>query len=165
MMLVRSKLDPLNDNVPFKDDTIVVAQKMIFHDEFYYKVYIVGSSIHIQPRQSIRIDSTTFNSQDLPKECLRTTLPSIILQQTNAIKDLASIIRRSTGLSLFGFDVIVQKDTNALYVIDLNYFPSYIGESLSMVAFFYIRYLSGMPDFEEAFVQLLYEKNVQPIPF
>lgn len=42
-----------------------------------------------------------------------------------AVRAIGERIREALGLSLFGFDVIVSDATQELYVIDVNYFPSY----------------------------------------
>ena len=40
---------------------------------------------------------------------------------------MAAWLRHETGLSLFGFDVLVEAHTGAHLVVDLNYFPSATG--------------------------------------
>ncbi|GMF28343.1 unnamed protein product [Phytophthora lilii] len=42
-----------------------------------------------------------------------------------AVRAIGERLRDELKLTLFGFDVIVADDTQDLYVIDVNYFPSY----------------------------------------
>lgn len=42
-----------------------------------------------------------------------------------AVRAIGERIREALGLTLFGFDVIVSDATQELFVIDVNYFPSY----------------------------------------
>lgn len=41
------------------------------------------------------------------------------------VQHTARFLQKHIGLSLFGFDVVVNSHTNALTIIDVNYFPSY----------------------------------------
>lgn len=50
-------------------------------------------------------------------------LPSIVTLE--AARKAAVRMREAFGLSIFGFDVIIDGDTGEALVIDVNYFPSF----------------------------------------
>jgi len=43
----------------------------------------------------------------------------------NMIKNVAERIRNQFGIEIFGFDVIVSETANDIFIVDINYFPSY----------------------------------------
>lgn len=45
------------------------------------------------------------------------------------LKAIALVFQTRLGLTLFGFDVVIEDGTNTHYVIDINYFPGYEGVS------------------------------------
>jgi hypothetical protein len=44
-----------------------------------------------------------------------------------SVRAMAAWLRTATGLTLFGFDVLVDAASGAHLVVDLNYFPSATG--------------------------------------
>jgi inositol-1,3,4-trisphosphate 5/6-kinase/inositol-tetrakisphosphate 1-kinase len=65
------------------------------------------------------------------------------------VKWVAQKLRGVLNLNMFGFDVIRESKTNVLYIVDINYFPSYKGvHDLSELIVRHIsRQVSGSPYF------------------
>jgi hypothetical protein len=78
-----------------------------------------------------------FDSQTLPKQAIEGYAGAWPLDQD--VKELADSVAKHSGLTLFGFDLVMDEHDGKVYVIDLNYFPSY----------------EGMPEFERLFYEML----------
>ena len=52
-----------------------------------------------------------------------TSVPYRPSQETMEL--IARQVGRQSGLGLFGFDLLIQQENRALYIVDINYFPSY----------------------------------------
>ena len=123
----------------------ILLQEYKDHDGIFYKCYRIGSSSHIATRLSLpnlhhmsTDRSVFFDTQkpfpsyeafdlqepSLPHNDHSALLPpSAKVQQT--IIAIGDLLERNFGLTLFGFDVIIEKGTKKVFVVDINYFPSY----------------------------------------
>lgn len=118
-----------------------VAQQFVVHDARLLKVYVLGPQYHLTWRPSLRNftagDNSTifFNSQEVSKP----HSSSPLIDETSAsdvappmpcprrLHFLVGIIREELGQQLFGIDIILEKGTGRLCIIDINNFPGYDG--------------------------------------
>ncbi|KAI8329715.1 inositol 1, 3, 4-trisphosphate 5/6-kinase-domain-containing protein [Chlamydoabsidia padenii] len=144
----------------------LILQKFIQHDGVIVKIYVAGGQIHVSTRPSIvNVTPETgviyFDSQMLPKQFDTTTSSQTvqpfvmtcddnnIQAQKDALLDhellqrIAITLQKQSGLTFFGFDVLLESGTNDYYVVDLNYFPSF----------------KNVTDFQSIFVAIL-KKNL-----
>jgi len=116
--------------------TPFLIQEYINHNATIFKVFVIGDYLNTVRRKSLRnvdkteVDSLYFDSQvPFPphltiEDSESNNLP---LPPLNTIKAIAQKIRTLLGLSLFGFDVINNIDSNTYACVDINYFPGYAG--------------------------------------
>ncbi|XP_030400199.1 inositol-tetrakisphosphate 1-kinase-like [Gopherus evgoodei] len=119
-----------------------LLQSFINHDAVLFKVFVVGSSHFVVRRPSLKNfprgesarKSIFFNSCSVskPESCSRLTeLDEATLEPTppsdNVVCRAVRGLRSALGLSLFGLDLIVEKQTGRCAVIDVNAFPGYEG--------------------------------------
>ncbi|GAN07410.1 inositol-tetrakisphosphate 1-kinase [Mucor ambiguus] len=131
-----------------KDDAVML-QEFIQHDGVIVKVYVADGQISASTRPSFKNldhhgDVVHFDSQTLPKSFetkielshdldrvfLRSDPTDIHLYKesvldTSRLQKIADSLHRQLGLTFFGFDVLLQSHTNAYFVVDVNYFPSF----------------------------------------
>uniref|UniRef100_K3WYF2 Inositol-tetrakisphosphate 1-kinase n=1 Tax=Globisporangium ultimum (strain ATCC 200006 / CBS 805.95 / DAOM BR144) TaxID=431595 RepID=K3WYF2_GLOUD len=118
-------------------------QEFINHSGRLFKGYVLGDIINVAERRSlpnIHAGATHvhFNTQKQyptaddfhpdATDSLIATADATHRDQSEifaAVRVIGERIREELNLSLFGFDVIVSDATQELYVIDVNYFPSY----------------------------------------
>lgn len=112
-----------------KEDFIV--QEFINHDMTVYKIYVIGSNIYCKPRESCsnldggNMNLITFHSAEpWPKELLS---GQRVVKELNmqAIMKVAELIEEELGLTILGFDVLVQSETGDYVVVDVNVFPGF----------------------------------------
>ena len=130
----------------------LVLQEFINHSGKLFKGYVLGDLINVAERRSLPnlqagATQVHFNTQEQypttqdfhPTDATAsspTAAPvSAVADPATARRDQSEVfaavraiggrIRKELNLSLFGFDVIVSDATQELYVIDVNYFPSY----------------------------------------
>ena len=105
-------------------------QKLISH-KVVHKVYNLGDDIFIESRSSIneliKNKIKLFNSQNLKNKIEKEEEEEKDIHKIDRerIKKISKIIKESFKLNLFGFDILIEKDTNQYYLIDLNHFPGY----------------------------------------
>jgi hypothetical protein len=129
--------DGLGELQGFQDG---IAQEFVPHGGILYKVFVVGSTVHVDIRPSIAEDDFAgetgprpFDSQFIRQ--LRPLDPSA-LETANArlfccsrlVCDVSSVLRERLGLELFGWDLIIS-DAGHPYIIDVNNFPKFDGFS------------------------------------
>ncbi|KAI8091036.1 inositol-tetrakisphosphate 1-kinase [Gilbertella persicaria] len=148
MILIPSKQGMPHIEQYIKDDSVIL-QEFIQHDGVIVKVYVADGQITASTRPSFKnLDQTAdvvhFDSQTLPKKFetnvelsddldkvfLRTDPTDIHIYKEslldgNKLQKIADSLYRQLGLTFFGFDVLLQTKTNAYYVVDVNYFPSF----------------------------------------
>ncbi|ORX53606.1 inositol 1, 3, 4-trisphosphate 56-kinase [Hesseltinella vesiculosa] len=124
----------------------LILQEFIQHDGVIAKVYVAGEQIDVSLRpslinQSQRNEVIHFDSQTLPKQFdlqAGQDLPHVLLtgateicREKEAHLDherlyrMAEALRQQLGLTFFGFDVLLQTETNTYFLVDANYFPSF----------------------------------------
>uniref|UniRef100_A0A6B0V8Z2 Inositol-tetrakisphosphate 1-kinase n=4 Tax=Ixodes ricinus TaxID=34613 RepID=A0A6B0V8Z2_IXORI len=118
-----------------------VAQQFVAHDARLLKVYVLGPHYYLTWRPSLRNftagdqPSICFNSQDISKphssSPLNAPLPPNAAEEAQPcpqkLRFLVDVVRQELGQLLFGMDVIVEKGTGRLCIIDVNNFPGYDG--------------------------------------
>ncbi|KAL6846760.1 hypothetical protein ACP4OV_024208 [Aristida adscensionis] len=117
-----------------------VLQEYIDHGSKIFKFYVIGDKVFHAVRNSMPnasflkpssgADPLTFNSlKTLPvatKEQLeQTKVQETKLLDTSLVEEAAKYLKESLGLTIFGFDVVVQEGTGDHVIVDLNYLPSF----------------------------------------
>ncbi|KAG7397847.1 Inositol-tetrakisphosphate 1-kinase [Phytophthora boehmeriae] len=118
-------------------------QEFVNHSSRLFKGYVLGDIINVAERRSLpnlvagAAQQVHFNTQenypttkDFHPHDKHTSQEDTIGGRTQeeifaAVRSIGKRLRDELKLTLFGFDVIVEDDTQDLYVIDVNYFPSY----------------------------------------
>jgi hypothetical protein len=116
-----------------------ILQKFIRHSRLLIKAYVVGESLDLIMKASIGLDcfseeeAVLFDSQSLKGlETPGSGVEMIGRERYEEIYGMAMQIREFLGLELFGLDFIIEELSNAIYLVDVNYFPGYSGvEDLS----------------------------------
>lgn len=115
----------------------VLVQEYLNHDGIIFKIFVIGSELSTKVKASLPNfeshpdrEPLMFNSQSFADICSPVT--SDLEQEAQKldmmkIRDIVAAIRELTGLTLFGFDVIVCSRTGQYALIDINYFPGYRG--------------------------------------
>ncbi|GAX11216.1 inositol-1,3,4-trisphosphate 5/6-kinase / inositol-tetrakisphosphate 1-kinase [Fistulifera solaris] len=134
---------------PHVADTSWLAQEYRNHGSVLYKVYVLGDHVSVHPRRSLPDLPATggkslwFDSQrPYPRPAdfglsggtnpTKHVLPPLTVQR---VQPIAAALKEAFQLELFGFDVILEvnpeedskngDDEPMLWVVDVNYFPSY----------------------------------------
>lgn len=122
----------------------LIVQEYLNHGAVIWKIFVIGDYVAVVPRPSLcdlALDparpNITFNSQKgVPPELLAAQPGKVPQPPQRVLESMASWLSARTGMTLFGFDVVVHEPVAgklAYGVIDINYFPGY----------------SGVPDFNE----------------
>uniref|UniRef100_A0A674IIE2 inositol-1,3,4-trisphosphate 5/6-kinase n=1 Tax=Terrapene triunguis TaxID=2587831 RepID=A0A674IIE2_9SAUR len=114
-----------------------LLQSFVNHDAVLFKVFVVGSSHFVVRRPSLKNfprgesarKSIFFNSHSVskPESCSRLTEVSTGAGRPQDGARSVRALRSALGLSLFGVDLIVEKQTGRCVAIDVNAFPGYEG--------------------------------------
>ena len=129
--------------------TPCVIQEFVNHGSILYKVAAVGKQMYICERPSVKdlhggpepsvyFDSMTVSKRNIHNEILHDRNPHEMKFRTTTgsekqlldeevVSELLQRINNRINLSLFGVDIIVDRETGNYGVIDLNYLPSYDG--------------------------------------
>lgn len=125
----------------------VLLQQYTNHDSLLYKVYVLGDTVWVFPRNSLpnlptgdELQNThssyvEFDSQkpypdlsafcQIPRVHKKPKIKHIKSITSQEVQPVVETLRKSFQLELFGFDVLVHTDGNEIMVVDVNYFPSY----------------------------------------
>jgi hypothetical protein len=133
-------------------DVVWFYQKIIDHNAVIFKVSVIGSHVSIARRPSA-IEKMTIDSGKLSRkdnqhsrkktinsgtvspdarcttqtfEQVRTFYPDSPAPSFEAVTKIAMALQQCFELTLFGFDLISETGTDALFVVDINYFPSFV---------------------------------------
>lgn len=118
-----------------------VAQQFVPHEGRLLKVYVLGQRYHLTWRPSLKDfvadDSPTifFNSQDVSKPHSSSPLNAEAALDVapmpcpRKLRFVVDTMRQQLGQRLFGIDIIAERDTGRLCIIDVNNFPGYDGVS------------------------------------
>ncbi|RHY07287.1 hypothetical protein DYB25_010584 [Aphanomyces astaci] len=101
-------------------DASHVMKEYINHGGRLFKGYVLGKDILVAERTSLPDLSSSAATVEF-----NTQVPFPTLAAFETFQAIGRAIQATTGLSLFGFDVIVAAKTNHLVVVDVNYFPSF----------------------------------------
>ncbi|CAB4001226.1 Inositol-tetrakisphosphate 1-kinase [Paramuricea clavata] len=117
-----------------------VCQEFVNHNAILYKVFVIGNKHYISERPSIKnlqpgdFETIFFHSHDVSKPDSSSFLNQLekpIFKPSSPdekiVKKLVDILKRRMRLTLFGVDVIVERKSRRIGVIDINYFPGYEG--------------------------------------
>eukprot|EP00002_Diphylleia_rotans_P038648 TRINITY_DN8827_c0_g1_i2.p1 TRINITY_DN8827_c0_g1~~TRINITY_DN8827_c0_g1_i2.p1 ORF type:complete len:323 (-),score=54.34 TRINITY_DN8827_c0_g1_i2:37-1005(-) len=117
-----------------------IVQPFVNHGGKILKVYVMSDYSSVIEKKSIPdLDCSQgpailpFNSQsfsDATFEELRLQKASTnvsLENRENAIQLLSNAIQKHTSMSIFGYDCIYDFAKNRIYIVDLNYFPSFNG--------------------------------------
>ena len=126
-------------------DLPAVAQSFVQHNGTVHKVYCFGDSVFTAEKRSLPAapaDAAGIASGAVSFDALH-ALPFSWPGSTHtrpdsthaaappldmtSVRAMAAWLRTATGLTLFGFDVLVDAASGAHLVVDLNYFPSATG--------------------------------------
>lgn len=120
-----------------------VIQEYVDHGAFQYKMYILGDQLLFSCRKSTPngealaqahddAPSIVFDSlKSLPVESMtgegRTTHSGEGLEELHlqAVQTTSDWLRNKLGLTIIGFDLVVQVGTSDYVLVDVNYFPSF----------------------------------------
>ncbi|DBB10768.1 TPA: hypothetical protein ACH3X3_007252 [Trebouxia sp. C0006] len=119
-------------------------QQFINHNGVLHKVYVMGDQMHVAERQSIpNLPAVATQAAGLPQVFAFDSLKSLphrdYLQphyesqqqpagsglNMEVVRVVTDELRKRMGLTLFGYDTVVQENTGVHFIIDVNYFPSY----------------------------------------
>ncbi|KAL3699829.1 hypothetical protein R1sor_017851 [Riccia sorocarpa] len=115
-----------------------VIQEYVDHGAHQYKMYAVGSKLLCSRRKSTpnasklvaRMDGAPallFDSlKSLPVEA-DSEIPEEKLQTLDfeVVQKAADWLRSKLGLTIIGFDIVVQSGSNDYIIVDVNYFPTF----------------------------------------
>ncbi|XP_066397559.1 inositol-tetrakisphosphate 1-kinase 6 isoform X2 [Miscanthus floridulus] len=117
-----------------------VLQEYVDHGSKIFKFYVIGDKVFYAVRDSMPNarflksssggEALTFNSlKTLPVatkvQQLQTGAQDSKLLDANLVEEAAKFLKGLLGLTIFGFDVVVQEGTGDHVIVDLNYLPSF----------------------------------------
>jgi glutathione synthase/RimK-type ligase-like ATP-grasp enzyme len=111
-----------------------ILQQYVPHGGVLYKIYVVGDHIRVQVRSSLEAglqgDALFFNSRAMKAAAPVTTeaiaeAMSRFAPLEDRIMQFTRALRSHLRLTLFGWDLIIEEQSNSPYIIDVNYFPGY----------------------------------------
>lgn len=120
---------------------LIAQEYLTNHGAVLFKIYAVGSRYAVQARSSVQIcrenagEYVVIDSTLLDKKTVIPHSPrSGIVEGTNVsvpppglISIILAEIKRNLGVTLIGIDLLYDRVTEAYALIDINYFPSYLG--------------------------------------
>ncbi|KAJ3181581.1 Inositol-tetrakisphosphate 1-kinase [Gaertneriomyces sp. JEL0708] len=142
--------------------TSYLLQRWVNHSGIIHKVFVVGSHFHTVVRPSFRDVSPDepifpFDSQRIPKSFEGFDSPfagafalddqtrkdaSALKLDERKVQKIVEAVTQKLGLTLFGLDIVVEKETGRWFLIDINYCPGY----------------DGVPDFHRHLFEVLKSK-------
>ncbi|KAM3258997.1 hypothetical protein ACQJBY_050643 [Aegilops geniculata] len=129
-----------------------ILQEYIDHGSKIYKFYVIGDKVFhavktSMPNANLLKSSSgdeplTFNSlKTLPVATKEQLLLNKVQDNKSlnigVVEEAAKLLKESLGLTIFGFDVVVQEGSGDHVIVDLNYLPSFkeVPDSEAMPAF------------------------------
>lgn len=123
------------DQVARTDDKFIL-QEFIPHGGILYKVYVIGEEQRIQVRPSLpshwlepASQPRSFDSQSLKRLGTAVDAPEAMRRLTprhlERISQYTALLKSHLGLTLFGWDLIMEEGSDRLFIIDVNHFPGY----------------------------------------
>lgn len=116
-------------------DGVFVQPYIKNHGGVVYKIYVIGNVNEVVIRRSLPISIKSIEPGQAPiylhgsevKESSKFIFPTsehFGLEQA-LISMIAEEVQKHTLLSVFGVDILRDEETNFIYVIDINFFPSF----------------------------------------
>jgi len=117
-----------------------VLQEYVDHGSKIFKFYVIGDKVFHAVRNSMPNASflksssggepLTFNSlKTLPvatkEQQLQASMRDSKSVDADLVEEAAKFLKGLLGLTIFGFDVVVQEGTGDHVIVDLNYLPSF----------------------------------------
>ncbi|RLN33749.1 inositol-tetrakisphosphate 1-kinase 6 isoform X1 [Panicum miliaceum] len=117
-----------------------VLQEYVDHGSKIFKFYVIGDKVFHTVRNSMPnasflksssgAEPLTFNSlKTLPvatkEQQLQTRVQDSKSVDADLVEESAKFLKGLLGLTIFGFDVVVQEGTGDHVIVDLNYLPSF----------------------------------------
>ena len=102
-------------------------QEFVRHDGIVHKVYVVRDLIAIVQRHSIRLEK--FSKDEKPKKFLTANISGykkrLKIRSKHGLDlkimyEMVTRIRDSTDLQLFTIDIIIERETNKHFLLDIN---------------------------------------------
>ncbi|KAM3276820.1 hypothetical protein ACQJBY_044922 [Aegilops geniculata] len=129
-----------------------ILQEYIDHGSKIYKFYVIGDKVFHAVKTSMpnaNLLKSSSGDEPLTFNSLKTlpvaTKEQLLLNRVQDNKSLnigvveqaAKLLKESLGLTIFGFDVVVQEGSGDHVIVDLNYLPSFkeVPDSEAMPAF------------------------------
>lgn len=143
-----SMIFSLDDVAAIRPPSLV--QEFFNHSGVMYKVFVIGDRYHIIQRPSIKNYATDPNQKpiyidsrdvskmgrgfhphihhsDPSKQTWRNSFDNPDLLDKLVVSELCKNLKRSSGLQLYGVDILVLKETGNYAIVDINQFPGYKG--------------------------------------
>jgi inositol-1,3,4-trisphosphate 5/6-kinase len=120
----------LRKAISMYEDEIII-QEFINHDMTVYKIYVIGDHLSYKPRKSCSniggngSDLVTFNSAEPWAEELSEGSQIVKDLDEAVLEEIANTIKESLGLSIFGYDILVQSGTGDYFLVDVNVLPGF----------------------------------------
>lgn len=104
----------------------IVIQAFIPHDKFFLKVFVIGDKVFAFRRDSVDSDtSDPFSSQDIGKTSKDQVIPIEDPELLSTIREISRKCVETLEFSLMGLDFIQESESQDLYLVDVNYFPTF----------------------------------------
>lgn len=143
-----SMIFSLDDVTAIRTPSLV--QEFFNHSGVMYKVFVIGDRFHIIQRPSIKDYATDpsqkpiyLDSRDVSKmgrgfhphihhsdpstQTWENSFKNPELLNKSVVSDLCKRLKHSSGLQLYGVDILVLKETGNYAIVDINQFPGYKG--------------------------------------
>ncbi|VAI19931.1 unnamed protein product [Triticum turgidum subsp. durum] len=129
-----------------------ILQEYIDHGSKIYKFYVIGDKVFHAVKTSMpnaNLLKSSSGDEPLTFNSLKTlpvaTKEQLLLNRVHdnkslnigVVEEAAKLLKESLGLTIFGFDVVVQEGSGDHVIVDLNYLPSFkeVPDSEAMPAF------------------------------
>lgn len=103
----------------------VIVQQFVPHNGLFVKAFVIDNHVSLCVRQSVKDDQidSEFNSQSLFKET-KNDDSFIAIRREELLSHVAELVNLFK-VPLLGIDFVIHSHTGYIYVVDINYFPSY----------------------------------------
>lgn len=104
----------------------IIIQKFVPHDRFFLKVFVIGDQVFAFRRDSVNSNITeSFSSQHIGKARKDQVIPIVDPELMSHIREISRICVETLEFSLMGLDFIQESESQELYLVDVNYFPTF----------------------------------------
>lgn len=109
-------------------DEETIIQEMVHHSGLMYKIFVVGNDFSATRRESLQeplLDYQVYDSAKLSENPACGDAPWEL--DESIVTSVNRKVQMASGMTLFGYDIVVEAQTGCHVIVDLNYFPSYHG--------------------------------------